>query len=102
MWENKEDVKRIDFVNDIETWKYSGEKEKVKFNDSSTMRTSEGKKDSQGMENKMVAEGVFYLHRKSLPYEKFAAVVPKEQYNDPGVIEAINEELNKWVSFEAG
>ena len=49
----------------------------------------------------MEAEGVFYLTRNSQPNEVFAAVIPTSHYKNPEVEGAMQDDLNKWVLFNA-
>ena len=56
---------------------------------------------SRRLENEMEAEGVFYLTRNNQPKEVFATVIPVSQYKNPEVQSAMDDELEKWVAFEA-
>ena len=97
--ENGDEVIELDFLKDVSGWKYEKEAEGVKFQE--TMSYDEQGVSSRRLENEMEAEGVFYLTRNNQPKEVFATVIPVSQYKNPEVQAAMNDELEKWVAFEA-
>ena len=110
-------LSEIDFIKQVSGWKYTQEAPRVQFNETLVVERNEeeekGSESSKGMENEtrsisskrmeneMEAEGVFYLTRNNQPKEVFAAVVPTSQYKNPEVEGAMQDELNKWVLFDA-
>ena len=112
-------LSEIDFMKHVSGWTYNTESPKVQFKEthvmefnkeeenqerpqsSKWMENPEGSQPSKRLENKMDAEGVFYLTRNSQPKEVFAAVIPTSQYKNPEVEGAMQDELNKWVLFDA-
>ena len=92
-----DDVQVIDFVRDVERWKYE---KKVGFENNSTNEGKEKNDEARAAETAGDIDGVFYLE-KQIPIDVLAVMVPVSEQNNPEVEAAKLDELEKFKLFDA-
>ena len=87
----KTDSTAIDFMKDVETWSY-----KIFFAENANKENYQKTMNDKHME----AKAVLFMKMKE-PVEVLATAVKPSEYNHPEVVEAMSEELDKWIKYEA-
>ena len=90
----------VDFARDISEWNYSS----VTFDESATDTSNTRKID-----NEVLSTGVWYLKHKELLEndsedslnEVFVVEIPEKDHDDPDILLAKEEEIEKWVKYGA-
>ena len=87
----EKESRAIDFRKEVDTWNY-----KVFFAESHNQDNSKDTLNDKHLE----AKGVLFMKMKE-PVEVLATAVKPSEYNHPEVLEAMDQELEKWIRYEA-